>query len=369
MDFTAALDTVIDDALETRIVGCNVVVLRAGRQVYRRSAGFADREAKVPVRDDTIFRLASLTKPIVASCVLRMVDLGLLSLDDAVDRYLPFFRPKAPDGGTPTILIRHLLTHTSGLTYQNAPDDVSRGSDPKPLIPLEENLRRLARGELAFAPGTRWDYGTSIDVLGGVIGAINGDISNVEAVLQKHLLGPLGMTDTLFGVRDPARLAVAYGDGEPVPLRMAEPQRLVRRGTGDVAIMSPQRIFEPTAPQSGGSGLAGSAGDFLKLLEAVVHGDFLKPETRKAALGNQIGTLQRPDTTAKFGFLGAVVVEPERWMRPGMVQWGGIWGHSWTVDPTSGTTLLIATNTMWEGCNGPFVDEVGQAVFGAVAAG
>ena len=105
------------------------------------------------MRENTIFRLASVTKPIVAAAALKMIDLGLLSFDDPVTRYLPFFTMKAPDGSTPTITIRHLLTHTSGIAYEKLPDDVTRGSDPLPLFPLEENLRRLARGELAFKPG------------------------------------------------------------------------------------------------------------------------------------------------------------------------------------------------------------------------
>ena len=127
-----------------------------------------------------------------------------LSLDDPVTRYLPFFTMRAPDGSTPDITIRHLLTHTSGIAYDRIPDDVTRGSDPQPLFPLEENLRRLARGELAFKPGENWAYGMSIDVLGGVLGAISGNISDVEAALRTYVLDPLGLTDTRFAVTDAA---------------------------------------------------------------------------------------------------------------------------------------------------------------------
>ncbi len=237
-----------------------------------------------------------------------MIDLGLLSLDDPVTKYLPFFTMQAPDGSTPMITIRHLLTHTSGIAYDKIPDDVTRGSDPKPLFPLEENLRRLTRGQLAFNPGENWAYGMSIDVLGGVIGAINGDISDVEAAVRANMsLDPLGMIDTRFTVTDAARVAIPYGDGAPVPFRMAEPQ-LILSPFGGSNVMSPRRIFEREAAQCGGSGMAGTAGEFMTLLDAIVVGDFLKPATRDAAFSNQVGPyLTGRRAGEQFGYLGAVI--------------------------------------------------------------
>ncbi len=358
-------DAVIDAAVRSDIVGCVVLINQGGKRICGRAAGYSDREAGRPVAEDTIFRLASVTKPIVATTALRMVDLGLLSLDDAVTKYLPFFTPKAPDGTTPTILIRHLLTHTSGLTYASAPDDVTRGSDTKPIIPLEENLRRLARAPLQFAPGTQWEYGMSIDVLGGVLGAIEGDISNVEAAVTKYLSGPLGMTDTRFSVTDPARLAHPYADGAP-PFRMSEPQRMVN-AKGDVSIMSPGRVLVPGQTQCSGSAMAGTAGDFMKVLDAVL-GDYLSPEMRKQAVSNQIGAVAGPPNRpgAKFTFLGALVGDAAAsgWHRNGIIEWGGIWGNSWVLDPASGTALVAYTNTMWSGCDGRFRDAIRDAVFG-----
>ena len=364
MSLKERVDAVVDAALERRIVGCVVLVHEGGKRVYGRAAGFADREAGTPVREDTIFRLASVTKPIVASAALKMIDLGLLSLDDPVTKYLPFFTMKAPDGSVPVITIRHLLTHTSGIAYDKIPDDVTRGSDPKPLFPLEENLQRLARGELAFKPGENWAYGMSIDVLGGVLGAIEGDISDVEAVARKYVLDPLGMVDTRFTATDPARLAVPYGDGDPVPFRMAEPQLIVNPNGGG-SLMSPARILLREAAQCAGSGMAGTAGDFMKLLDAILVGGFLKPETRDAAFSNQIGTyLTGRRAGEQFGYLGAVITDAKAagWPRDGMLRWGGIWGNTWALDPAKGTVLIGYTNTMWEGDTG-FRDQLKEAVF------
>ena len=360
------VNAAIDAALGSRIVGCVVLINEDGKRVFARAAGYADRETGRAVADNDIFRLASCTKPIVAATALVMLDRGLLSLDDPVTKYLPWFTPVSADGSARTILIRHLLTHTSGITYE-VPEDVATGSDPGPGLPLEENLQRLVAQPLFFAPGTAWEYGMSIDVLGAVVGAINGDPSNVEAAIAKYVTGPLGMADTHFFVTDAARLAHPYADGHP-PIRMGEPQK-VHNDPDDpskVELFSPARIFQPDKPQCGGSGMAGTAEDFMTMLEAIRTGTLLKPATRDAAFANQIGALPRPkDPGQKFGFLGGVIDDAKAsgWHRKGLIHWGGIWGNNWIIDPASGTTVVVMTNTMREGCNGPFRDEIRDAVF------
>ncbi len=361
MGLSDHVDAVIDAALGSRIVGCVVLVNEDGKRVYARAAGMADREAGTPVAENTIFRLASVTKPIVAITTLRMIDKGLLGLDDKVADYLPYFTPKAPDGSTPDILIRHLLTHTSGITYDR-PDDVSSGSDPRDLIPLQENLQRFARHPLSFLPGSKWNYGMNIDVLGGVLEVVGGG-ARLGEVVALHTTGPLAMKDTRFNVTDRARLAVPYADGKPEPIRMAEPQG-IPNDSGGLDYFSPKRIFQPTAPQSGGSGMAGTAGDFMTLLEAV-RTDFLKPETRQMAFTRQADVaMDRPGQ--RFSYMGAVVTDPlaSGWPKAALVQWGGVWGNNWIIDPATGTHLVVYTNTMKEGCNGPFRDEMRDAVFG-----
>jgi CubicO group peptidase (beta-lactamase class C family) len=113
----ALVDRVIE---EERITGAVVLVYQDGQPLLEKAAGFANREASLPARLDTIFRYASVTKPIVAVTALVMLEKGLLKLDDLVSNYLPWFRPKAPDGRDGAITIRHLLTHTSGLLYDPA---------------------------------------------------------------------------------------------------------------------------------------------------------------------------------------------------------------------------------------------------------
>jgi len=362
VELAERLNAVIDAAIGNRLVGCVVLVSRDGESLYARAAGYADREANKVTSLDTIFRLASVTKPIVASAALRMVDAGLLGLDDPVSKYLPFFTPKGPDGSTPPILIRQLLTHSSGLAYSNVPPGVTTGTDPVDDFPLEENLRRMARGTLTFMPGTACQYGMSIDVLGGVIAAINGNVSDVQSAVERYVTGPLGMTDTIFGVVDPSRLAVPYADGKPEPVRMADPQLVPTPDGAGAMNMSPGRIFKANTAQCGGSGMAGTAGDFMKLVTAW-QSDFLKPATRDAALALQTGAL-RMDPGMGYAFLGAFCDDPapSGWGK-GSVHWGGIWGNSWIIQPETRTSVVALTNTMWEGCNGPFTFETRDAVF------
>ena len=361
MSMQQRIEAAIDAALGDRIVGCVVLVQQAGQPAYARAAGLADREGQRPMHLEAIFRLASVTKPIVAAAALRMVDLGLIGLDDPVTKYLPYFRPKSPDGTVQDILIRHLLNHTSGLTYRGG-GDYARGLDG-PLWGFEENLRLIAAEPLVFAPGTGWEYGMSIDVLGGVIAAVNG--TDLAGVVARYVTGPLNMPDTRFGVSDATRLAVPYRDGPP-PIRMADFEVVVGADGGETPF-SATRIFEPNAPQSGGAGMAGTAGDVLRLLEAL-RTDFLTPATKAAAFANQIGDLPRGpgDAGKRFSFLGALVVDPVAAgtvMPVGALDWGGAWGHNWVIDAASETTIVCCTNTLFEGCNGPFREDIARAVF------
>jgi hypothetical protein len=111
--------------------------------------------------------------------------------------------------------------------------------------------------------------------------------------------------------------------------------------------------------------MAGTAGDLMKMLEAL-RGTFLKQATRDAAFANQIGALPREDAGQRFGFLGAVIDDAAAsgWHVPGLIHWGGIWGNNWIIEPKSGVSVAAFTNTMREGCNGPFREQIRDAVFG-----
>jgi CubicO group peptidase (beta-lactamase class C family) len=192
-----------------------------------------------------------------------------------------------------------------------------------------------------------------------------------EAV-ETYVTRPLAMGDTGFTVRDMKRLAVAYADGELEPLRMAEVQPVPLAGTDRVLVFHPDRILNPGSYQSGGGGAAGTARDFLKLLEALRTGGapILKRETVAMASRNQIDDLPREDPGDigwRFGFLSAVLADPERAAvphSPGTLQWGGVYGHTWFIDPAAGLSAVVMSNTAIEGCLGRFPGEVRDAIYG-----
>jgi CubicO group peptidase (beta-lactamase class C family) len=368
-DMETRVGQMIDAAIAgKRIVGTAILIAVDGHTVYRGVQGQFDREAGIPMREDAIFRLASVTKPIVAATALALIERGKLSLDDTATRYLPEFRPKLRDGRAPDILIRHLLTHTSGLAYPTIePGDpyvalgISGGLD-MPGRSMEDNLARLAKAPLYFEPGTAWRYGMSIDVLGAIIAKATGGTLG-DAVAQ-YITRPLGMIDTAFHVTDKSRLAVPYGDHDGGAVRMGDPHAMP-----DGTIFSASRILDARSFQSGGAGMAGTAGDFLKFLEAIrtSGGAILKPETVTLATRNHIGDLAREKDDAgwRFGYLSAILadqVAAKTALSPGTLQWGGAWGHSWFIDPAAKISVAAFTNTAMEGCNGPFTFDLRDAV-------
>lgn len=347
---TEAIDAVVDEAVASRkLVGAVVIVAEDGEVAYCRAAGLADRESGKPMREDTIFRAASLTKPVVAATVLAMADKGLLSVDDAVTDYLPFFRPRLADGTEPVITLRHLLTHTAGLTYDYSRDPRISAGLTDTNMSLDQVLRLIAEQPLAYAPGTSWLYSMAIDVLGGVVAAVHG--GTLSEAVAHYITEPLGMKDSAFRVTDPSRLATPYADGESEPVRMGEPHA-AKNPWGGVTTFSPRRIFNEQAFQSGGGGMAMTAPDFLRFLNAILLGGspILQPGTAADALKNQMSYEREPGQG--FSFLGSYVIDPVRadlTLPVGANNWGGIYGHIWSLDPKRKISAVSLSNTAFYG--------------------
>ncbi|MBP0582158.1 beta-lactamase family protein [Labrys sp. LIt4] len=360
------LDALIDAAIaEEHIVGTVVLVAEAGEIVYRRAAGHADREAGIPIREDTIFRLASVTKPMVAAAALALVEAGQLRLDDPVTRHLPAFRPRLADGSEPVITVRHLLSHTAGLRYDyDAAADISSGLD-HPGRGMAENLDKIAAQPLAFAPGSAWRYSVAIDVLGGLMEKAAG--KSLPEIVAERITGPLGMADTEFVATKPHRLATPYADGEPRPVRMGEIQRVCHNGWWLTFV--PQRAFDTTAFPSGGAGMVGTAGDFLAFLEAVRSGGapILSPESQRLLSEDAIPDLDIEDPGCGFSLGWSILRDPAAaGMRgsPGCWHWGGVYGHSWFVDPARRLSVVMFTNTAVAGVGGAYPDGLRAAIYG-----
>ena len=370
------LDSVIDSVLDDqRIVGTVVLVSRQGELVYQRAAGLADREAGIPMREDAIFRLASLSKPMVSAAALAAVEQGILGLDDLVTKWIPEFRPSLADGTPAQIAIRQLLSHTAGFAYGFLEADdgpyhranVSDGLD-QPGISMDENLRRIASVPLAYRPGTSWGYSVSTDIAGEAIARASA--RPLEEVVSRFVTSPLSMKDTGFAVDDRSRLVTPYADGSPRPVRMGE-LALVKMVYGPGSIrFAPDRIFHRDSYPSGGCGMAGTAGDFLKFLEALRTGGgpILSDRSLSAMTSDQsAGRGPRPGTAYGFGL--SVITDPEAAQTPqssGTVAWGGVYGHQWFVDRAKGLSVVSLTNTAIKGMAGRFPMEVRSAIYEAI---
>jgi len=367
------VDRVLDLAItEGRIVGTVVLVAKDGKIVYHAAKGFADREAKQPMREDTFFRFSSVTKPIVSATALALVERGTLGLDDPVTKWLPEFRPRLADGRAPIITVRHLLSHTAGLNYgfserADGPYHRERVSDgfDQPGLSLEENLARLTRAPLLFEPGSKWNYSLATDVLGGVIAKAGG--APLPEVVRRLVTGPLD-SDASFSPPAANRLATPYADGKPAPTRMTDPQGVpFLQGT---LLYSPSRIWNPASYPSGGAGMLGTAAGYLKFLEAVRTGGgkILRSESVALMTQNQVGDLDVLQSGGTFGWgLGFSVLKkpaPNMPWAAGTFEWGGVWGHNFWVDPSAKLTTIIFTNTAIAGMIGEFPDAVRDAIYG-----
>lgn len=391
------LNNVIDKALaEKRIVGTVVVVAQDGRVVYKRAAGLADREMQKPMKQDSIFQLASMTKTIVSAAALKLIEEKKIKLDDPVTKFLPDFKPKLADGSTPTILVSQLLNHTSGLGYgfsekKDGPYHQAKVSDglDQPGLSMAENMRRLASVPLLSQPGTKWRYSLSIDVLGAVLEKAAG--SSLSEIVHTRVTAPLAMTDTDFSLTQGSRnrLVTAYYDNPArhsgnstsskisdsknnqslEPLRMQALQLVAF--DGGCFSFAPARLFNKSSYQSGGAGLSGTAEDYLKLLEAIRTKDskWLNRDSYKLMCTSQIGKLSMsPGGDWGFAYGSGVLLNPKPEEGPhsaGTLQWGGAYGHHWFMDPEARLSVVELTNTTVEGMSGPFSKDVANAVYGS----
>lgn len=371
---TERLNSILDQATkEQRIVGAVVLVGENGRLVYQRAAGYADLESQQPMTLVTIFRLSSVSKPIVTAAAMRLIEEQKIKLDDPVTKYLPDFQPKLADGTTPTITIRQLLTHTAGLNYgfiegETGPYHQAKVSDglDQPGLSMEENLKRLASVPLIYKPGTNWKYSLSIDVLGAVLSKATG--KPLPEIVAKYVTQPLQMHDTGFTTTAITRLATPYSYENFKPKRMQPYTELPVLGGSKIAF-APNRFADPNSYPSGGAGMLGTAPDFMRFLQAIANNGqpILTATTVQQMLKDQTnGLAQSYDLGWGFGFGGAILENTSLAKTPqskGTMQWGGVYGHNWFYDPVKKITVVIFTNTALEGMFGQFPNDIRDAVY------
>ena len=352
-----------------KLPNAQLLVARDGQPVHFAQLGKL-RDDGTPMRDDAIFRIASMTKPVTSVAFMQLVEQAKVGLDDPVSRVLPELAEigvYAGGGGaapfvpvTPTRPIRFvdLLTHMAGFTYgfQNR-TNVDAAYRTKEFDFAREHhdsaeyLGHLAKLPLEFEPGTGWNYSISTDVLGIAVERLSG--MRLGAYFDRHIFGPLGMTDTGFMVADGQadRLADAYG------YRPGKPPQLVDRGADS-------KLHGPAKFHSGGGGLVGTIADYHRFAAMLLHrGELdgtriIAPKTLDLMTRNflpggvDLATISRSlfseSTSAGSGFgLGfATVVDPTKTLMPssmGEFYWGGAYSTAFFVDPVEGITMVFMT--------------------------
>ncbi|MND99893.1 Esterase EstB [compost metagenome] len=373
-DFRTRLDEVVDMAIaQQRIVGTVVTVLHDGVPIYRRSAGFSDRENGVPMEDGLVFRWASLSKTVLSALTLAVVDHGLMSLDDKITQWLPDFTPTWK-GAIPQITVRQLLTHTAGLAYPFFEPDgaysrvgVSSGTDC-PGMTFEDELQRITEAGLIYAPGTQWAYSLSLDVLGAALEKATG--KPLAQVMKQYISAPLGLNTMDFTIAEGTALAKPYVR-EPAGTIVEMEQTHAVEFPGPYFItICPDRVYDTLSFPSGGAGMVGTIDEFASVLEMIRQNGnpCLKPQSAQAMLDNQTADIENmmgPGWGFTFG--GARVMNPAATDTPlpeGTVMWSGAYGHSWLIDPRNKLTMVLMTNTTPEGDWGDYPCAFRDAIYG-----
>ncbi|MEI6400858.1 MAG: serine hydrolase [Actinomycetota bacterium] len=260
-----------------KIAGCEVAVGRHGHLAYHASLGLRDRERATPLGDDTIYRIFSMTKPIVSIALMQLFEQGMFQLDDPVARVVPSWRnhrvwvsgrgdEMVTEAARRPVSFRDLLSHTSGLTYggvlpgmgdQHPIDEIYRGlqirSSGVPTT-MAEFMDKLGQVPLRFQPGTAYMYSLATDACGALVEMMSGQ--SLPEYLREHILGPLGMHDTAFQVApDKAnRFAANYARNPDKTTTLLD----------DPATSA---YLRPPAFVSGGGGLTGTLADYTRFCE------------------------------------------------------------------------------------------------------
>ena len=351
---------------DDQLPGILTLVQRRGKVIHYGQYGMMDIEAGKPMQEDALFRIYSMTKPIVSVALMTLYEEGRFSLNDPVAKFIPAFaRTKvyagsAPLGLTlvdqnPAMTLHHLLTHTSGLSYgtffDSPVEELYRQAYPglfHRTQSLEEVVNRLAELPLLFQPGTQWRYSFATDVLGYVVQVIAG--MPLADFLQEKIFKPLGMTDTAFAV--PAaklgRLAQLYKSDKlyaPVPM---QPEEILL--IGDVTV--------PTTCPSGGGGLISTLGDYLAFCNCLINdgrypgGQLLGRKTLAWMTADHIPAHLKPlkmgNEQQDFGFgLGFKVVtslgEARSLTSVGEYGWSGVANTDFWIDPAEGMIGIMMT--------------------------
>lgn len=353
------VDSVLTVANGRWTTGSTALVMKDGKVVYDKAFGKKDFEADVNMQRSDIFRIASMSKPIVTAAAMVLVEQNKLNLDDPLSKYVPSFKNmmviktfNEADGSYTTeparaeITIRHLMTHTSGISYSFVNKHIAT-IYAKYSIPdvttvrnttIAETVDKLARLPLAVQPGTEFNYGLSTDVLGRVIEIVSG--TSLDKFVTEHILQPLGMNDTYF-------FLPANKSGRLSPLYFWIADGNLRRITED---QFPDLNYPAKGARtyfSGGSGLCSTTADYSKFLQMILDKGryrgkvILQPETVTQMTTGMV----KMDNNNKFGLGLMLNTEGDEALgiKPGKLSWSGAFNTFFWIDPERRSIAILMT--------------------------
>ncbi len=344
------------------IAGAVTLVARHGKIVHFEAQGHRSREEQAPMQTDTIFSLMSMTKPIVSTALMMLWEEGHFLLDDPIAKWLPHYADKrVPDNGqlvaARPVTIRHVLTHTSGLSLtgndgpavENALATPAQreaaaqqqrqraaAAAPRPMT-LQDAIDRAAPIPLNFQPGTQWQYGASTDYVAVLVEKMTG--MTIDEFTRQRIFQPLGMVDTQYNIpRDKVgRVAAVYRPDEQ----------------GRITLLRKPEYREPTTYFPGVAGMSGTAIDYFRYAQMLLNGGeldgtrLLGRMTVSQMFTNQVGTDKpvyvRGDGWG-FGLGAGVLLDPAKAqdaMSPGTWSWGGADGTLFYIDPREDLVALL----------------------------
>jgi CubicO group peptidase (beta-lactamase class C family) len=344
----ATIDGVLADQVERgKVPGVVGMVANDSGIIYQGAFGRRSVDRPDPMTLDTVFRIASMTKAITATATMQLVEAGRIGLDQPISELLPFTGDVQvlegfDDAGTPrlrapasAVTVRHLLTHTSGYSYDIFNAELARYVEATGLPSILTSRRASLHVPLLFDPGTAWEYGIGIDIAGQIVEATSG--LDLEAYCRQHIFGPLGMTGSSFRPTEAlkSRLVGAHArtpDGKIVPIDFE---------------------FAPDAEfLMGGAGLYATAPDYLAFCRMLLGGgtldgrQVLKPETVALMSENHIGALEVPMLRSNNPQLA---LEVEAF--PGIVK---KWGLSFLINAETVPGGRAANSLAWAGVHNTF---------------
>jgi CubicO group peptidase (beta-lactamase class C family) len=383
----AAMQRYVDGNI---LSGVSSAVLVGRDLVDVSCVGWADKEAQIPLRVDHIFRVFSNTKLVTSCAALLLFDEGRFQLDDPIEKFIPqlanrkVLRPGAAslDDTEPakrSITIRHLLSHSSGLSYGffDPGTVIFKAYDERgvhnPATTLADMVGVLADLPLIYHPGTSWEYSLAIDVVARLVEIISGQ--PFDQFVQARILGPLGMVDTGFVVpeKDQSRFAAYYVGADPMD---SMKPGLTRTDNYPY----PGAYLRPTPRFNGGGGLVSTLPDMVALIRSLLPGgpSLLKPETIALMMTNQL-----PDGQwIRFAFLGeqpgkvhglagGLILQPSPIDHPdsaGEFYWGGVAGTQWWISPERNVAGVMMTQRQMAFVH-PFSFEFKRLAYEAVKRG